>query len=75
MQADLNLHSVHIIFWFCHAVAYSQFSILQRYAGEKYHSSARHTLQKDPIPYNDEIAAMIGAKPSIWKHPDLAWRY
>ena len=51
------------------------FLFSQRYAGEKYHASARHTLQKDPIPYNDDITAMIGAKPSIWKHPDLAWRY
>jgi len=23
--------------------------------------------------YNDEIASFIGAKPSIWRHPALAW--
>ncbi|KAL3846575.1 hypothetical protein ACJMK2_017551 [Sinanodonta woodiana] len=41
---------------------------------ERYYHSARHTIQKDPILYNDEIAAMFGVKPEIWKHPTLAWR-
>ncbi|XP_060593695.1 flavin-containing monooxygenase 5-like [Ruditapes philippinarum] len=40
----------------------------------KYTKSARHTIQKDPIVYNDEVAGFIGAKPSLLKHPDLAWR-
>lgn len=46
----------------------------KRICEEKYYKSARHTIQRDPILYNDEIAEKIGAKPSIWKHPDLAWR-
>lgn len=40
----------------------------------KYYKSTRHTMQRDPIVYNDEIASIFGAKPSLWKHPDLAWR-
>lgn len=40
----------------------------------KYYRSDRHTMQKDPILYNDEIASFIGAKPEIFKHPTLAWR-
>lgn len=38
-----------------------------------FYSSARHTIQQDPIVYNDEIAAYFGAKPQLWKHPTLAW--
>ncbi|KAK6194529.1 hypothetical protein SNE40_000149 [Patella caerulea] len=41
---------------------------------ERYYKSDRHTIQRDPITYNDEIAALIGAKPELWKHPWLAWR-
>ncbi|ESP00865.1 hypothetical protein LOTGIDRAFT_172967 [Lottia gigantea] len=41
---------------------------------ERYYRSNRHTIQKDPIVYNDDIASMIGAKPNILKHPSLAWR-
>lgn len=41
---------------------------------EKYFQSARHTIQKDPILYNDEIASFIGAKPNPLRFPDLAWR-
>ncbi|CAH1781107.1 unnamed protein product [Owenia fusiformis] len=41
---------------------------------DRYFHSARHTIQKDPIMYCDEIADFIGAKPSYLKHPDLAWR-
>jgi len=41
---------------------------------ERYYQSARHTIQKDPIIYNDDIAAQFGAKPVWWKHPELAWR-
>ena len=44
-------------------------SVKSRYTG-----SARHTIQRDPILYNDEIAAEFGAKPSMWRHPTLAWR-
>ncbi|RUS78357.1 hypothetical protein EGW08_013877 [Elysia chlorotica] len=41
---------------------------------ERYYNSARHTIQKDPIIYNDDIASMIGAKPDIFSHPTLAFR-
>ena len=38
-----------------------------------YYASARHTIQQDPMTYNDEIASYFGAKPQLWKHPSLAW--
>lgn len=38
-----------------------------------YYASARHTIQQDPMVYNDEIASYFGAKPQLWKHPSLAW--
>ncbi|KAK3728887.1 hypothetical protein RRG08_053498, partial [Elysia crispata] len=41
---------------------------------ERWYHSARHTIQKDPIVYNDDIAAMIGAKPDFLSHPTLAFR-
>ncbi|KAK7090381.1 flavin-containing monooxygenase 5-like [Littorina saxatilis] len=41
---------------------------------DKWYQSARHTIQKDPIVYNDEIASFFGAKPELLKHPSLAWR-
>ncbi|XP_059160633.1 flavin-containing monooxygenase 5-like [Physella acuta] len=40
----------------------------------RWYQSARHTLQKDPTVYNDEIASFIGAKPSPLMNPSLAWR-
>jgi dimethylaniline monooxygenase (N-oxide forming) len=43
-------------------------------AEKRYYASARHTIQRDPIIYNDEIASMFGARPSFWRHPLLAWR-
>jgi hypothetical protein len=36
--------------------------------------SARHTIQRDPTLYNDEITSYFGAKPELLKHPMLAWR-
>ncbi|XP_064614834.1 LOW QUALITY PROTEIN: flavin-containing monooxygenase 5-like [Liolophura sinensis] len=44
----------------------------EEWSAERYYHSARHTIQKDPIVYNDDIAQMIGAKPEVWKHPALA---
>ena len=44
-------------------------SVLSRYT-----KSARHTIQRDPITYNDDIASQFGAAPSIWNNPSLAWR-
>ncbi|XP_025079569.1 dimethylaniline monooxygenase [N-oxide-forming] 5-like isoform X2 [Pomacea canaliculata] len=41
---------------------------------DRWYSSARHTIQRDPIVYNDEIASFFGAKPDIIKHPAIAWR-
>lgn len=38
-----------------------------------YYASARHTIQKDPIPYIDKIASYFGARPQLWGHPSLAW--
>ena len=43
-------------------------------AERRYYASARHTIQRDPIVYNDEIASMFGARPSFWRHPLLVWR-
>ncbi|XP_012934772.1 flavin-containing monooxygenase 5 [Aplysia californica] len=43
-------------------------------AESRWYQSARHTIQKDPILYCDEVAAMIGAKPDPLKNPLLAWR-
>ncbi len=36
--------------------------------------SSRHTIQRDPLIYNDELASFFGAKPSLAKYPMLAWR-
>ncbi|XP_048744656.2 flavin-containing monooxygenase 5-like isoform X2 [Ostrea edulis] len=40
----------------------------------RYYHSNRHTIQRDPILYNDEISAMFGAKPELLKNPSIAWR-
>lgn len=40
----------------------------------RYYHSNRHTIQKDPILYNDDLSAMFGAKPELLKNPTLAWR-
>ena len=45
----------------------------QKTAESIYHPSSRHTIQQDPIPYNDKIASYFGAKPQLWRHPSLAW--
>ncbi|KAH3779967.1 hypothetical protein DPMN_157776 [Dreissena polymorpha] len=47
----------------------------KRVCREKYYKSARHTIQRNPIVYNDTIASYIGAKPSLLSHPALAWRH
>nr|XP_054770718.1 flavin-containing monooxygenase 5-like [Lytechinus pictus] len=41
---------------------------------KRYHKSARHTIQKDPILYCDSIAQKFGAQPDLWRYPTLAWR-
>ncbi|KAK3095314.1 hypothetical protein FSP39_013123 [Pinctada imbricata] len=40
----------------------------------KYYKSSRHTIQRDPIIYNDQITSFFGAKPELLKNPTLAWR-
>lgn len=40
-----------------------------------YKESTRHTLQRHPLVYCDEIADSFGAKPKIWDHPKLALRW
>ncbi|XP_072034242.1 flavin-containing monooxygenase 5-like [Amphiura filiformis] len=46
----------------------------QEMGRKRYFASARHTIQRDPIIYSDEVTAMFGAKPQFWRHPSLAWR-
>ena len=45
----------------------------EQQSSARYFASPRHTFQKDPITYNDEIAAYFGAKPQLWRHPRLVW--
>eukprot|EP00732_Lithocolla_globosa_P003313 Lithocolla_globosa_v1_NODE_2601_length_1938_cov_11.432820.p1 type:complete len:515 gc:universal NODE_2601_length_1938_cov_11.432820:338-1882(+) len=40
----------------------------------RYSKSSRHTIQRDPILYVDEVAALFGAKPQLWRHPRLIWQ-
>lgn len=46
----------------------------QEESRKRYHKSARHTIQKDPILYCDDIAHKFGASPQLWRNPTLAWR-
>ncbi|XP_070539185.1 flavin-containing monooxygenase 5-like isoform X2 [Ptychodera flava] len=46
----------------------------QESCDKRYYASARHTIQKDPILYCDEVSSFFGAKPQIWRHPTLAWK-
>ena len=41
---------------------------------DRYYKSTRHTIQRDPIVYNDEVTGFFGAKPQLWRHPLLAFR-
>lgn len=41
----------------------------------KFYKSTRHTIQQDPITYNDQIAELIGAKPNPSDHISIAPRY
>lgn len=41
---------------------------------KRFYKSARHTLQEDPLTYNDDIAKYYGAKPSWLQNPTLIWR-
>lgn len=46
----------------------------RRMMRDRYTKSTRHTIQRDPLIYNDEVASMFGAKPQLWRHPLLAFR-
>lgn len=37
-------------------------------AEKRFYSCERHAIQFDWIPYMDEIAQLINAKPNIWEH-------
>lgn len=41
---------------------------------KRFYKSARHTLQEDPLSYNDDVAQFFGAKPSLLLNMTLAWR-
>lgn len=47
---------------------------LQKATRSRWFHSQRHTIQRDPLVYCDEVASFIGAKPEFTKHPSLAWR-
>ena len=49
--------------------------LLLQLAQANYKVSTRHTIQRHPLLYCDEIASYFGAKPSIWDHPKLAPRF
>ena len=40
----------------------------------RFKKSLRHTIQEDPIVYNDEVSSFYGAKPSFPKNIGLIWR-
>jgi dimethylaniline monooxygenase (N-oxide forming) len=40
----------------------------------RFNKSSRHTIQTDPIVYNDEISEFIDAKPSLFANFGIAWR-
>lgn len=46
----------------------------KKYSQSRYHPSARHTIQEDPILYIDKVASYIGARPQFWRYPTLVWR-
>lgn len=43
------------------------------YLERRYFASSRHTIQEDPIIYNDSVSSYFGAKPQLWCNPSLAW--
>jgi hypothetical protein len=42
---------------------------------QRFFSSKRHTIQQDPIVYNDQIASFIGANPNFLQNIRLIWKY
>jgi len=46
----------------------------KRESDKRWYHSARHTIQKDPIVYCDDIANIINVKPDPLKNPLLSWR-
>lgn len=41
---------------------------------KRFYNSNRHTIQQDPIVYNDEISELFGAKPNFYKNWFILWR-
>lgn len=50
------------------------FLLSQALSQSRWFKSERHTIQRDPLVYCDEIATFFGARPEFRKHPGLAWR-
>ena len=40
----------------------------------RFHHSSRHTIQQDPIVYNDQVSEFFGAKPDMMKNLLISWR-
>lgn len=41
---------------------------------KRFYTSSRHTIQQDPILYNDEVTEHFGAKPNFYQNMLIAWR-
>ncbi len=41
---------------------------------KRFYKSSRHTIQEDPITYNDSISVFFGAKPDKVKNLPILWR-
>ena len=41
---------------------------------KRFYKSSRHTIQEDPITYNDSISSYFGAKPDKVKNLPILWR-
>ena len=47
----------------------------QNMMDQRFYKSARHTMQEDPLTYNDDIAKYFGAKPDLLRNLPFAWRF
>ncbi len=41
---------------------------------KRFYKSSRHTIQEDPITYNDSISVFFGSKPDYFKNLPILWR-
>ncbi|CAF1031598.1 unnamed protein product, partial [Brachionus calyciflorus] len=46
----------------------------QEKTSKRFHNSKRHTIQQDPIKYNDEIGEFFGVKPNFLQNFKIMWR-